>query len=317
MALPLSRDWVTQLPKAELHAHLNGSIRDSTILDLAERMGLQEDAQRILDARRSGCWEIFQMIYKLTTTAAVAERIAEEAVEDFAADGCRYVEIRTTPRAEPSTGMTQRAYVEAVLAGLQKGAASTGVRTGLLLSVSRKFDEQSAMSAQAADDVVDLAIEFRTRGVVGVELSGNPSVGTFATWRPALERARRNGLPVSLHFAEVANEAESLEMLDFGPERIGHACYLTDVLRARLAATPVPLEACLTSNLYTASVPSLAEHHAKDLIKARYPVALCTDDRGVFRTSLVDEYMLAIEHLGLDEADVRHVAQVSMDCAFG
>jgi adenosine deaminase len=109
------------LPKAELHAHLNGSVRPSTLSELATSKGLQANAHSALVAARtlSECFEIFNLIHTITTEAAIIRRLAREACEDFAADGCVYLELRTTPKHRPEAGLTKRQYVEAVLAGIE------------------------------------------------------------------------------------------------------------------------------------------------------------------------------------------------------
>ncbi|CAI7907897.1 unnamed protein product [Closterium sp. NIES-53] len=325
-----------RVPKVELHAHLNGSIRHSTIRELAEKREaeaplLAEDARRLTNtAERSlaDCFKLFAVIHSLTTDHATVTRITREVVEDFAGDNVYYLELRTTPKSNPSAGMTKQSYVQAVLAGLhpfmQAEAAWLHARTvhqappstavpmvvRLVLSIDRRETTESAM------DTVHLAVQVREQGVVGIDLSGNPSIGQWSTFLPALHLARAHGLPITVHFAEVPNEGESEAVLDFAPERLGHACCLPDHLQQALLHSRIPVELCLTSNVRTESVTAYGNHHFDYLNRASHPVVICTDDSGVFSTTLSREYALAAAAFNLSDDHIIELARKSIDFAF-
>ncbi|MCO5603661.1 hypothetical protein L7F22_057812 [Adiantum nelumboides] len=171
--------------------------------------------------------------------------------------------------------MTKRSYVEAVLAGL-KAVETVQVFSGslnnhqkllrtnfsrpiihvkLLLSIDRRE------STEAAIRTVQLALDMRNLGVIGIDLSGNPRVGDWNTFVPALKLAREQGLPITLHCGEVPNQLEVQNMLSFQPERIGHACCLEESEWTSLLNSSIPVEVCLTSNVRTDTVPFLQDHH--------------------------------------------------------
>eukprot|EP00850_Spirogloea_muscicola_P001660 SM000006S19425 [mRNA] locus=s6:588855:599099:- [translate_table: standard] len=342
-ALYAYKEWLPYckaLPKIELHAHLNGSIRDSTIRDLASRCPepFAADAHKLTkrgDRSLAECFKLFDLIHKLTTNHEIITRIAQEVVEDFAADNVIYLEIRTTPKSSPERQITKKSYIEAVLAGLHCGISSTssserssstevghedmlgmpretkmGIRVQLLLSIDRRE------SADAAMETVRLADEYRDRGVAGVDLSGNPSVGNWSTFLPALLWAREHRLPVTLHCGEVPNAEEVKAMLAFKPERIGHVCCLEEAEWAALLTSNIPVEICLTSNIMTDSVSTYSSHHFVDMYKVDHPTIICTDDCGVFSTYLSREFALAAAAFDLNKQDLKELALRSVNYVF-
>lgn len=215
------KTFTQRLPKIELHAHLNGSIRTSTLREMAAIAGADPDGVLIKqgDARSlTEMFKVFDIIHKAVRGGDSVRHIAKEMLEDAEADGVIYLEIRTTPRAHPECDLSKEAYVEAVLAGMQdyKDSAVEGSQchSKLMLSIDRRD------SSESADDTVSLAISYQEAGVVGVDLSGDPTQGHWETWAPALARARAAGLKIAMHAGEVADtDEETRKMLDFSPVR--------------------------------------------------------------------------------------------------
>lgn len=324
----LQSEFLRALPKIELHAHLNGSVRDATLRALLAERGVADvdDARRAMmlesinapSRTLSDCFVIFDAIHRVTTTAAATERIASEAVQDFAAQQCVYLELRTTPKC--TADLSKRDYVRAVLRGIALGLAATAgdddaIDVGLLLSINRATD-----SAADARECVELAREFRDAGacVYGVELSGNPAKGDVSLFADAMAEAHRLALGVSIHIGEVADrDAELLALLDMRPHRLGHAVFLSEAARALVLARRIPIEICLTSNVLTDSVASYGEHHMREYAQLGHPIVLCTDDCGVFATTLTREYELAAAHLGVGAAQFCELARAAPQCIIG
>ena len=395
------------LPKVELHAHLNGCVRDQTLLELArehrgdapeggpsttlaslrETLGSSRDSGDVSasDAPRplKKCFELFKTIHALCTDHATITRVAAEAVVDFALDGVVYLELRTTPKDFPERGVTKESYCEAALRGMAlgahvarrllrrergKGLQSSSFETTSLSEDLSSFDDVAFVarlilsvdrkeSVAEAKRTVRLAAYLRDTdcGVVGVDLSGDPSVGSFAKLEPALKLARKNGLPVTLHCGEVVRRGEEAAMLRFKPERFGHCVATTrdEALWAQLRASKIPIELCITSNVVTDSVEketrevnetptregtggisdadgagnksgdvkmsaasAAARHHLAKVHRAGHPFTIATDDPGVFDTTLSREYALAAASCGLRSEDLRQIARNSFEYAF-
>ncbi|KAK7363727.1 hypothetical protein VNO77_05880 [Canavalia gladiata] len=225
-------------------------------------------------------------------------------------------------------GMSKRSYIEAVVEGIRAVSSvdvafepgrklSNPSRSGtkysgntrkkifvrLILSIERR--ETTAM----AMETVMLAIEMRRFGIVGISLHGNPFTGQWDTYLPALEFARACGL-------YVPKSKEIHDMLDFVPHRIGHACYFDEEHRRKLKSSNIPVEICLTSNIETRSVSSIYRHHFVDLYEAKHPIALCTDQPGVFDTSLTEEYMIAASTFGLGRKEMLELSKNAVEFIF-
>lgn len=335
------------MPKVELHAHLNGSIRDSTLLELARVLGEKgvivfSDVEHVImksDRSLHEVFKLFDLIHVLTTDHATVTRITQEVVEDFASENIVYLELRTTPKRNESIGMSKRSYMDAVVEGLRAVSAvdvdfasrSTDVRrpvntknmndarngtrgkkiyVRLLLSIDRRETTEAAM------ETVKLALEMRDLGVVGIDLSGNPTKGEWTTFLPALKFAREQGLQITLHCGEIPNKEEIQSMLDFLPQRIGHACCFEEEEWRKLKSSKIPVEICLTSNIRTETISSLDIHHFVDLYKAQHPLVLCTDDSGVFSTSVSREYDLAASAFSLGRREMFQLAKSAVKFIF-
>ena len=314
-----SESFCKALPKVELHAHLHGSIRDATLLELAEASGStthvsQCKAAAYGDRSLSDCFKLFDLIHHLVTDVATVRRITREVVEDFHAENVQYLELRTTPRAMPDL----RAYCAAVIDTLEQCAQELpGITCRILLSVNR------SSSLQFAEQVLALALELASEGpwVVGLDFSGNPSALSFEQFRPVFESARHAGLRTAVHVGELGKEArytrDTDAVLDFAPDRLGHAVHLNSAQRSRLLGRPIPIEICPTSNLMTLQLGAVEEHPTLGLwLRSAYPLVLCTDDAGVFSTTLSRELHLVARAYGLGDNELLSLAVRSIDFIF-
>ncbi|RDB27425.1 Adenosine deaminase-like protein [Hypsizygus marmoreus] len=300
--------FIKTLPKAELHAHLNGSIPISVLQDLAREYvssgappvsetGLSNEAiqaamNRLLDGPTldeiSHFFTLFPAIYALTSTPEALARATRAVLSEFL-DGeypqCTYLELRSTPKE--TLTMSREKYVRVVLGELARYGVQ---RVGLVVSLDRRMGED------VLRECLDVAKKLKGEGepVVGVDLCGDPMAGDMASFQKYFEEAKSAGLGVTLHIAETVNNpaSETLQLLSFSPDRLGHATFLDDVAKKLVAEQNTCVEICLTSNLLCKTVPTLDDHHINHYLRENHPIAICTDDILPFRTSLVGEYAL-------------------------
>ncbi|PFH48282.1 hypothetical protein AMATHDRAFT_76807 [Amanita thiersii Skay4041] len=324
-------EFIQSLPKAELHAHLNGSIPIEILQHLA-RDYLASDHNSVSgDEIKSAIqtllhgpsleeihdfFTLFPAIYALTSTRSALAYATRAVLADFL-DGerpqCAYLELRTTPREMKE--MTREEYLRAVLEEVERYPSE---RAALIVSLDRR------MNAEIMGQCVDVAVKLRREGrrVVGVDLCGDPTAGDVNSFAEAFERARSAGLRITLHIAETIHnsEAETLKLLSFKPTRLGHATFLNTDSKRIVHEHRICIEICLSSNLLCRTVSMLDEHHIRYYIHHGHPVAICTDDTLPFRTSLLGEYALlmapAPKGLGLTEEEVKIIAEMSMAARF-
>ncbi|XP_020516567.2 adenosine deaminase-like protein [Labrus bergylta] len=316
-----------ELPKVELHAHLNGSVSSQTIEKLISRkphLDIEHDMTVIGKGQRrtlDECFQVFKIIHQLVDTEEDILMVATDVIREFAADGVKYLELRSTPREDKSTGLTKKRYIETVIKAIQQSKNDgLDIDVRFLVAIDRRNGTEVAI------ETVKLAEEFMLHSdglVVGLDLSGDPRVGHGKDLLPALQRAKNCGLKLSLHLSEVASQLEETDLLlDLPPDRIGHGTFLhpqvggSQRLVDKVLKNNIPLELCLTSNIKGQTVPCYAEHHFKYWYLLRHPSVICTDDKGVFSTDLSQEYQLAASTFGLSREAVWTLSQQAIDCIF-
>ncbi|KAJ6602329.1 adenosine deaminase-like protein [Mycena sp. CBHHK59/15] len=313
---PIQIAFIHALPKAELHAHLNGSIPIAVLQQLAVdyapgpdavtpaavQAGLaQLQAGVVLDAI-SDFFDLFPAIYALTVGPASLRRAAHAVLAQFLdgpAPACVYLELRSTPRMTPE--MSRLEYVRTVLDEVERYPPA---RAALIVSLDRRMD------AEVMRECVEIATTLKAEGrrVVGVDLCGDPqagflSAGNVDTFSEHFANAQRAGLGITLHIAETLNNSpeETLRLLSYAPSRLGHATFLNEEAKSLVLQTKTCIEICLSSNLLCKTVTKLEDHHIRYYLAHNHPIAICTDDTLPFRTSLDAEYalLLASRPLGL------------------
>ncbi|KAM3842494.1 N6-Methyl-AMP deaminase [Diretmus argenteus] len=316
-----------ELPKVELHAHLNGSVSVRTMEKLITRkphLGIDHNMTAIRSGQRrtlDECFQVFKVIHQLVDTEEDILMVAKDVISEFAADGVKYLELRSTPREEPNTGLTKRRYVETVIRAIRQcKEEGVDIDVRFLVAVDRRNGTEVAM------ETVKLAEEFMlsTDGlVVGLDLSGDPTVGHGKDLLPALQKAKNCGLKLALHLSEVPAQLEESELLlNLPPDRIGHGTFLhpkvggSQNLVDKVVKNNIPLELCLTSNVKGQTVSCYSKHHFQYWYELGHPSVICTDDKGVFCTDLSQEYQLAASTFGLSRDAVWKLSQRAIDCTF-
>ena len=317
------RELFTRMPKAELHLHLDGSLRPATALELARErgldagMGLATMSARLQAppqaASQAELLEAFDLPIALMQDAAAIERIASELVEDVAADGTRYVEIRWGPALHMAAGLSLRESIGAVVEGARRGSAKTGVVVRLIAVALRSHP------LSLNEDVAHEAVRWVSDGLTGFDLAGQEERFPDPCYTRVPSRiARQGGLGITIHAGEWGGPAQVRRALAVDPRRIAHGSRAADdaSLMAELAARGVTLDLCPTSNVQASIFATLADFPLPRLLGAGVPLTLSTDDRTVSDLTLVDEYDRAHSIIGVSVADLWRMNLHALRVAF-
>ena len=327
---------IRSLPKVLLHDHLDGGLRPQTAIELArdQRYGLPTT-----DAGELAAWfhrgaqrgslplylEGFAHTCGVMQTPDALERVAYEMIEDMRDDGVVYVETRFAPVFHTHKGLHWDEVVTAVLRGLERGGKDFGVEYGLIICAMRNM--------KLSEEMAELAVDFRNRGVVGFDLAGEEGGFPPKKHIDAFHYIQRANFNITIHAGEAFGKESIWQAIQWcGAHRIGHATRLIEDISLHTEDPPaiatmgdlaqyvldkrIPLEICLSSNVHTGAVQSLEEHPFGTYYRYGFRVTLNTDDRLMSETTMTKEFGLAQDIFGLGIDDLEKLTINAMKSAF-
>jgi len=319
----LSPELLRRLPKAELHCHLDGSVRPATLLELGREQGKEmpagdaaslADYMRVDDARNLEDYLArFDVTLSVMQSEAALERIAYELVEDAATDGVRYIEIRYAPPLNTRAGLSLGAAVEAPLRGIRRAEAEHGTIARLIVCSLRHWTPDVSL------ELAQLAVAYRRDGVVGFDLAGGEAGQPASRHARAFEHARSHDMACTCHAGEGAGAESVREAVHAcGANRLGHATRLIEdeSLLEYVNDRRIALELCLTSNVQTRATATYETHPIRSYFDRGCNVVLNTDNRLMSGTTLTDEYVVAAHRLGFDFDELATIALNGFESAF-
>jgi adenosine deaminase len=332
----ITEAMLKNIPKVELHDHLDGGLRPETIIELAKEqkiddlpttnpVELAEWFHRGANRKNLGLYlEGFDTSVAVMQTRDALYRIAYEALEDLAKENVVYAEVRFAPIQHVEGGLNLEAVVEAVLSGLEKGKEEFGVVYGLILCAMRHQDSDVSL------EIAELAVGFRDRGVVGFDIAGDEFGHPPKRHLDAFQYIRNKNFNITIHAGEAFGPESIWQAVQIcGTQRIGHGTRLIEDMVVRgtriermgsladyLRDKRIPFEMCLSSNLQTGVAKSIEEHPFNIFYKNAFRVVLCTDNRLMSNTSITKEMALAVEYFGLTLRDLEKITINAMKSAF-
>ncbi|NOY94704.1 MAG: adenosine deaminase [Deltaproteobacteria bacterium] len=322
MVLPLS--FFERLPKTDLHVHLDGSLRLSTILELAEQQGVELPATSIDGLARSiHCGEntgslvkyleAFDITLRVMQDEDALHRIAYELAEDAAAENVRYMEVRYSPMLHTRNGLKLTTVVEAVLAGLQDAQVDHGIQSSVIICGIRNISPESSL------EMAQLAVAYKNRGVVAYDLAGAENDHPAKHHLEAFQLVRANNINVTIHAGEAYGPESIHQAIHVcGAHRIGHGCRLREDgdLLHYVNDHRIPLEVCPSSNVQTGAVRDFASHPLKLYYDLGLRVTINTDNRLITDTTVSRELWLCHTQLGLGLEDIKRMLLNGLKAAF-
>jgi adenosine deaminase len=319
----ITSDLLRRIPKAELHCHLDGSLRPATMLELARDQHVElphDDADALREHMRvddahdlEEYLQRFDVTLGVLQTAESLERSAYELAEDCAREGVHYLETRFAPVLNVRRGLSLEEAVEAPLRGLARAEREYGIVARVIVCALRGQPPETSLR------LAQLAVDFKGSGVVGFDLAGGEAGHPPSVHAAAFDHALAHGLPCTCHAGEGAGAGSIAEAMHLcHAHRIGHGTRLWEdpPLLAEARERGVAIECCLTSNVQTHAAASYDAHPLRVFFEAGLQVSINTDNRLMSGTDLVTEYGLAAKHLGFTFDELCRVARTGFANAF-
>ena len=319
----LTRELLARLPKAELHNHLDGSLRPETMIELAraakvELPAWEPEALRsymlVSDARNlTDYLTRFDITVALLQTPEAIERVAYEMVEDGARDNLRYLEVRYCPHLSTHGGMTMEQVLQAEHKGLERGERDFGVKTGIINCSLRHYPPDRSI------EIAELSVRSKVLGVVGFDLAGGEAGFPPGVHGAAFDVAIAGNLGITVHAGEAYGPASVSEAIRrCHAMRIGHGTRLKENpgLQDFVRDRRILIETNITSNLQTRVVGHPSEHPVRGYFDAGLAVTLCTDSWLMSGVTLTDEYWLAHRSLRFTREEIEQMILQAFESAF-
>lgn len=319
------RQFLKDLPKIDLHRHLEGSLRLETVVELARLQGMNlpgydiEQLRPLVQVtddppdfgRYLGKFNILRRLY---SSQEIIERVAYEAVADAVADNVRYLELRFSPSAQAAVhGFSFIDTTDWVIAGVDRAQRDFNITVRLVVTLVRHDP------IEWAAEITEIAIARQSAGVVALDLAGLVDKFPIDPFARLFRKAKSSGLNITIHAGESRGPEtvkEAVTML--GAQRIGHGIRSIEDSRVcqLLRNENVTLEVCPTSNIQTGVVMSFWRHPLRDLHQMGVPVTVNTDNISISNTSLTDEYIVTTLGVGITLFDLRQMLVNAVEAAF-
>ncbi len=310
-------------PRVELHCHLDGAMTPSTFYKLALEQGIMDESMDQETWRKQNiiteamplveCLKKFDILVSILQTRESLIEAAETLGDSLYEQGIRLAEIRFAPQKHTEKGLSQREAVEAVIEGTKRSMNKhPDLILGVIVCMMNCGPEID--NYKENEETVDLAIEYRNKGVIGLDLAGAEGANPTESYRELFERAHHSGVQITIHAGEVCPAESVRTAMSLHADRIGHGIHgwqdpnvIEEIIRSQ-----IPLEVNVTSNLLSHCVDSIEQHPVRDMFDRGAVVTISTDDPLLCNISLQDEYDLLQQEFGFTEKDL---IQVNLNAA--
>lgn len=307
-----SYEFLKSLPKAELHCHLDGSLRVSTILEFAQKQNIKLPKDNSDDLRSylevgDNCKDLVDYLKAFEVTGAVMQkednlsRIAYELCEDAASENVRHIEIRFSPLLHQKGGLSLEKIIEAVLRGKSQAENDFDIKAGIIISSMRNASPSESL------ELAKVAVKYKGKGVVGFDLAGPEDNFPAKAHKEAFYEVVNNNINTTVHAGEAYGPESIHQAIHYTrANRIGHGTRLrenTDLLNY-VNDHRIPLEMCVICNVQTNAVKSLSDHPIKEYLDAGIRVTVNTDNRLISATTLTKEYQTIADTFDLNKKEL-------------
>lgn len=316
---------LSDMPKVDLHVHLDGSVSPESLIALARFQGIPlptYDPPLLLPHMQigeQGCESLaeyltkFDFVLPFLQTADALAYVSTETVRQAAEHGTKYIEVRFAPQLHRERRLSADDAIRHVIRGLKLGEHQYGVMARAIAICMRHHDGEKNL------EVIEAASRYCGHGLVAVDLAGNEAAYPASLFRDVFDRAQGYGIPITIHAGEAAgpdNIAEAVERL--GAVRIGHGVRAREdeEVLALLRDRRIPLELCPTSNIQTRAASGWNDYPIRDYIEHGLLVTVNTDNPGVSGTNITNEYRVLAEKFGFTMQEMKGLILNGVEAAF-
>ncbi len=324
--MKITREFIHRMPKTDLHVHLDGSLRLSTILEMAEEQGvrLPDNPQNEADLAKSIhmgeiCADLKDYLKAFDVTLSVLQteealyRAAFELGEDAALENVKFLEVRYSPLLHTRNGLSFPVIVEAVAEGLREAKRRYSLMSGQIICGIRHITPETSLR------MAELCVAFKNKGVVGFDLAGAEADNPAKDYKQAFDLVRNNNVNLTIHAGEAYGPESIHQAIHVcGAHRIGHGTRLRedgDLLNF-MNDHRIPLEVCLTSNVQTRACKSFESHPLPFYMSYGLRCTINTDNRLITDTTMTEEYWRAVQYFDLNIGDLRKLMIDGFKSAF-
>jgi adenosine deaminase len=312
------------LPKIDLHCHLDGSVRPQTILDIARQEGMSLPSDNIneissLMIAPESCANLdtylqrFKLPLSVMQTQASIERIAYEVFADAAQENVKYLELRFAPLLHLQKGLNLDQVISSALEGMFRAEKRFDIHGNFILSVLRNMPKDDI------NELIDVGANYLNKGVVAFDLAGSETPGFCEEFIPYAEYARERGYQITIHAGEQGNGQNVHDAISLlAAKRIGHGIAITSHAKAYalVKRQAVVIESCPSSNIQTKAVDKLSQHPINTFYKEGLLVTINTDNRTVSNTTMSNEVAKVMQQFKLSRDDYFAIYKVSVAHSF-
>jgi len=320
----LTYEFLKSLPKAELHCHLDGSMRPSSIWEMAQQYDVKlpvDSPEKLAKYLAVGdkCKSLEEYLRGFDVTCSVLqwkdtlERATYELAEDAVEENIRYIEIRFSPLLHTKEGLKLTEVIDAVIKGKKKAERELNIIVGIIICGLRHFDPETTLQ------LAEVSVAYKNRGIVGFDLAGAEADFPAKDHKEAFFLIINNNINTTVHAGEAYGPQSIHQAIHYNKaNRLGHGTRLFEDgdLLNYVNDHRIPLEMCLTSNVQTKAVPSFEKHPVKFYFDMGLRVTLNTDNRLISNTTLTREYEIAVQKFGFKADELKYLIINGFKSAF-